>query len=215
MSKIFVRPFFLQILLFLLLKTSYAHVELTYPEGGEIFKPGDTINITWVEAQSHVTQNWELYYSPDAGESWFTISQNIAVPLREFEWILPLEMTKKGRIKVIQNNVETDYQDVSANFTIENATGIFENSISLNSFYNYPNPFRESTTFSFKLEKRFHVSLKIYNLAGSLVERIIDEEMNAGPHTISWDTNSNNAGIYFYTIQIGNAIRVKKLQVAH
>ena len=207
------RLFFFPVLVLVSINPVLAHVELTYPEGGEFFKPGDTIVITWVEVQSHDTQNWELYYSPDAGENWFAIAQSIAVPLREFEWILPLEMTKKGRIKVIQNNVETNYQDVSANFTIENATGISENFLSLDSFYNFPNPFRESTTFSFKLEKRVHVSLKIYNLAGSLVETIIDDKMSFGPHTIIWNGSSLNPGFYFYTIQIGDAIRSKKIQI--
>lgn len=213
MLKPFIRLFLFHSLILLLINPVLAHVELTYPEGGETFKSGDTILITWVEAQSHDTQNWELYYSPDAGENWLTISQNIAIPLREFEWILPEEMTKKGRIKVIQNNAVTDYEDVSANFSIENATGISENSLSLNSFYNYPNPFSESTTFFFNLEKTAHLSLNIYNLNGSKIETIINEEMSAGIQTFSWNNNSLNTGVYFYTIQIGEAIRLKKLQV--
>lgn len=213
MLKGYIRFFIFQLIVLCCLNPVFAHVELTFPEGGEFFKPGDAITITWVEAQSHDTQNWELYYSPDAGESWYTISQNIAVPLREYEWILPEEMTKKGRVKVIQNNAETDYQDVSANFSIEETSDISENLLSLHSLYNYPNPFRESTSFSFKLEKHQHVSIKVYQLNGSLVEIIIDEEMNVGQHTLLWNSKFQNAGMYFYTVQIGDAIRSKKLQI--
>lgn len=212
----FSRFIILSFLLFLVAQSTYAHVELTYPEGGETFNSNDTITITWVEAQAHVTQNWELYYSPDAGNSWIEISTNIPVPLREFEWIVPEGETVKGRIRVVQNNAETDYDDVSANFIVKDVTGIYETpeqSAAFESFYNYPNPFKYQTTFSFKLETPQQLTLKVYTLNGSLVATVADSQFYAGQHTMNWKSTSLDAGLYYYTIRIGDAMRVKKLQI--
>ena len=200
--------------MFFLLNSAFAHVELTYPEGGETFHENDTLVITWVEAQPHNTQNWELYYSQDAGETWHIISQNIAVPLREFEWVVPEGETTTGRIKVIQNNEVTDYQDVSSNFTVEKATGIFDEQIfgtTLKSFINYPNPFTNSTTFSFYLDTKTRLKVDIYSINGLFISTPIDSDFDPGEHEVKWSGIKLNAGIYFCTIQFGSATRTKKL----
>jgi len=201
---------------FLLWTTTFAHVELTYPEGGETFNEHDTLTITWVEAQAHNTQNWELYYSTDAGETWSVISQNIAVPLRVFEWIIPEGETSKGRIKVIQNNEVTDYQDVSSNFTVEKATGIYDEiylETAFNSFHNYPNPFNNSTTFSFRIDYRSRVTVSVYSLTGSFVSSPINKDFSAGKHEILWSDINLTPGVYFYTIRLGKAVKTKKLVI--
>lgn len=71
---------------------------------------------------------------------------------------------------------------------------------------NYPNPFIEQTTITFQLDENSLVSLRIYDLNGTVVNTLIDEGMNVGQHTVIW--NGTNAagqelkpGFYFYEIQ--------------
>ncbi len=52
---------------------------------------------------------------------------------------------------------------------------------------NVPNPFNPSTTFSFVLARAGHVTLSVYTLRGRLVCSLVDEAMEAGPHTINWN----------------------------
>jgi len=192
---------------------AYSHVDLTYPEGGETFYSGDTVTITWLEVQAHETQNWQLYYSPDGGESWQEISLNIAVNLREFDWIVPVEETIMGRIRVVQNNVEIDYEDVSANFNIVNVTGVQENDVnkSIASFSNVPNPFIYSTTLQFHLFKTSFVSLMIFKANGSLVATIIKKEMQEGEYEIQWTPIHSFSGTYYAILSVNNRRSVIKL----
>ena len=83
--------------------TLHAHVELKYPEGGEIFHPGETVNIVWVETVSHSTFNWDLFYSVDGGLTWIILKEDVALEARNHQWIVPDASTVKARIKVIQD----------------------------------------------------------------------------------------------------------------
>jgi len=70
---------------------------------------------------------------------------------------------------------------------------------------NYPNPFNPSTVISFQLPVNSDVELTIYSLTGQLVRELVNGEMNAGRHAISWDGrdragNTVAAGMYLYRL---------------
>lgn len=50
-----------------------------------------------------------------------------------------------------------------------------------------PNPFNPSTQLSFVLARGGNVTLRIYSLRGHLVRTMLDEELQAGPHSVEWD----------------------------
>lgn len=54
-------------------------------------------------------------------------------------------------------------------------------------FQNYPNPFNPATTIRFSLPEQGHVTLKIYNISGQHIERLIDEERPAGDYEVTWN----------------------------
>jgi len=182
-----------------------AHVELNYPEGGETFFSGDTVIIKWTEVVSHDTQNWELYYSPNAGETWVTISDNIDYTLREYKWAVPFEETTTGRIKVIQNNSGTDYEDECPNFTIDNITGIMQYSSVdklFESFKIFPNPFTTSTTIEYELQHSETVRLTFYNQFGKQVD-VIEERQSQGMNKVVWIPENLADGIYYFRLEAG------------
>ena len=69
--------------------------------------------------------------------------------------------------------------------------------------FQYPNPFSNSTTFSYKLSGKGHVYLSIYNMNGILVENIIDDIQAVGEHEVIWKANQLNEGVYFYKFKAG------------
>ena len=193
---------------------SYAHVDLTSPEGGETFMAGDTITIRWVQVQAHDTQNWELYYSPDGSDTWQTITTTIAVPDREFLWVVPEEETTEGRIRVVQNNSDTDFQDVSANFRIVRVTAIDEfgnNSQSAGSLVSFPNPFRSYTNLRFTLFEKEHVTLNIYRTNGAHVTILVNNDMSQGEYSVTWKPNQPGSETYFAVLVVGNRKKTVKL----
>lgn len=81
---------------------------------------------------------------------------------------------------------------------------------------NYPNPFNPKTQISFALPVASKVTLKIYNITGQLVNTLVDAELPAGHHTVTWSgTNSSGSevgtGIYFYRLKTENFTSVKKM----
>jgi hypothetical protein len=65
---------------------------------------------------------------------------------------------------------------------------------------NYPNPFNPSTTIDFTLALDSKVNLKIFNVLGQEVAQLLNTDLSAGSHTITFNAANLNSGIYFYKI---------------
>jgi hypothetical protein len=76
---------------------------------------------------------------------------------------------------------------------------------------NYPNPFNPTTTINFQIPEKKHVSIKIYNIQGTLVTTLVDGEMEAGYHSTMWDASGYASGVYFYRIDSGSFNATKRL----
>ncbi|MBN1466259.1 T9SS type A sorting domain-containing protein [candidate division KSB1 bacterium] len=69
---------------------------------------------------------------------------------------------------------------------------------------NYPNPFNPTTTIQFDLPEPGKVKLSVYNISGQLVATLVDANMQAGEHSVSWDAIDQPTGIYFYRIVVAD-----------
>ncbi|MFA6598067.1 MAG: T9SS type A sorting domain-containing protein [Ignavibacteriaceae bacterium] len=76
---------------------------------------------------------------------------------------------------------------------------------------NYPNPFNPTTTISFSISEEAKVTLSIYNQLGERVATLINEKLEAGNHSATWNAGTLSSGIYFYEIRTEKFISVKKL----
>ena len=76
---------------------------------------------------------------------------------------------------------------------------------------NYPNPFNPTTNIGFRIAEFGFVSLKFYDLLGREVATLVNEEKPAGSYEVKFDGSGLSSGIYFYKIQTGNFIDVKKM----
>jgi photosystem II stability/assembly factor-like uncharacterized protein len=78
---------------------------------------------------------------------------------------------------------------------------------------NYPNPFNPTTTIKFALPKTGIVSLKIYDITGREMMRLINNQsMNAGYQTQFFNGSMLSSGVYFYSLIVdNNLIDTKKM----
>ncbi|MEW5799498.1 MAG: T9SS type A sorting domain-containing protein [Bacteroidota bacterium] len=76
---------------------------------------------------------------------------------------------------------------------------------------NYPNPFNPSTTIEFQLPTRSLVTLKVYDLLGREVAKLVNEEMNAGVHKAIWNAAHVSSGLYFVRMTSGIFSLSKKM----
>jgi len=83
-------------------------------------------------------------------------------------------------------------------------------------YQNYPNPFNPKTTIDFSLRQDTHLSMKIYDMLGNHVKTIVDKTMNAGNHSVVWNStdmcdNPVPAGVYFCQMTGNNNTKVIKM----
>ncbi len=69
---------------------------------------------------------------------------------------------------------------------------------------NYPNPFNPSTVISYQLPVVSHVSLSIFDIAGRRVAELVNSQLSAGKHEVTFDASGLSSGIYIYRIQAGD-----------
>jgi uncharacterized protein (TIGR02145 family) len=107
------------------------------------------------------------------------------------------------RLKMIDNDGTYEYSKV-----IEAEVAV-PNKYELNQ--NYPNPFNPSTVISYSLPMATIVKLIVYNSIGQTVQLLENGYKNAGTYTITFDASELTNGIYFYKIEAGKFIQVKKM----
>tara|TARA_B100001093_G_C26858777_1_gene1028815 strand:- start:3965 stop:7657 length:3693 start_codon:yes stop_codon:yes gene_type:complete len=75
---------------------------------------------------------------------------------------------------------------------------------------NFPNPFRNFTTFEYDVPSKEYIVIRIFNIKGQIIKTLIDEEVEAGYQLVVWDgTNEDNdpvsSGVYFCQIFTPNS----------
>jgi hypothetical protein len=111
-----------------------------------------------------------------------------------------------------QTRVDPEFEGVS--FSLTNSSLPTEFALS----QNYPNPFNPTTDISFSLPQATHVTLDIFNVLGQKVNTLVDSDMPAGNHTVTWNGDnasgsSVSSGVYFYRISAGKDVETKKMMM--
>ncbi len=83
---------------------------------------------------------------------------------------------------------------------------------------NYPNPFNPTTIIKYQIAKESNVSLAIYNTLGQMVKTLVNTIQPAGSYSITWNGTNQaglklSSGIYFYRLNAGNFVVVKKMMM--
>ena len=76
---------------------------------------------------------------------------------------------------------------------------------------NYPNPFNPSTVIRYQLPVASYVSLKVYDILGQEVAKLVDGIQDAGHKSVELIASTIPSGVYVYRIQAGSFTEVKKL----
>lgn len=101
--------------------------------------------------------------------------------------------------------------DVSVEEMVE-----FVSKIPIKFLKNYPNPFNPRTTISFEITERGKTEVEIFNVKGQKVKTLLDENLEAGNHSIIWNGKSDNekqvsSGMYFYKVSVNGKRKTSKM----
>jgi photosystem II stability/assembly factor-like uncharacterized protein len=83
---------------------------------------------------------------------------------------------------------------------------------------NYPNPFNPSTKIKYQIPASLNpsqggtlVTLKVFDILGSEVATLINEEKTIGTYELTWNATYLPSGVYFYQLKAGEFIQTKKM----
>ena len=174
---------------------------------------GSVVHVVWDDGRdgSHP----EIYYkrSTDGGTSWgadFRLTNN---PANSFS---PFVSVSGSVVHVVwrderDGNFEIYYKrDPTGNpVGIINYNSEIPGEFSLSQ--NYPNPFNPNTIINFQLSRFNFVSIKVYHVLGNEVSTLVNEKLNAGSYSISFNGSNLSSGIYFYKLTAGDFSITRKM----
>ncbi len=77
-------------------------------------------------------------------------------------------------------------------------------------FQNYPNPFNPSTKIVFMIPERALTTVRVYDIIGREVGTLLQANLEPGRYEVNWNAKELSSGLYFYRIESGKFVAVKK-----
>ncbi|GAB6283405.1 MAG: hypothetical protein STSR0008_21710 [Ignavibacterium sp.] len=103
---------------------------------------------------------------------------------------------------ILISGIGKNVVDVKDNINIPNEFALSQN---------YPNPFNPSTKINYQLPVDSYVSLKIYDVLGKEVITLLNEQQSAGFYQKEFNAKGLSSGMYFYKLEAGNFVQVRKM----
>ena len=175
------------------------------PMGDLVVNPSDTSKL-------YAGTELGCYKSNDGGQTWFRWNNGMpdASIVTEMSYIDSSSINGKFYVIAGTYGRSMYLRDASA----DDVTGLANRKTMPVKFeldQNYPNPFNPSTIIHYSIPKSELVSLKIYNLLGQEITALVNKVQTAGGHEISFNAAGLSSGVYFYRLDAGNNIEIKKM----
>ena len=70
--------------------------------------------------------------------------------------------------------------------------------------YNYPNPFKNSTTINFSIPNDKRIAINVYDINGKIIHQLTNQIFAKGSHDVTFEKQHLNAGVFYFEIQTAN-----------
>lgn len=189
--------------------------QLIYPAHETPDIPLDTV-YTWNETEAADSYRIQISASLDFKESAIVMDSS-GVTTTSFELDEPLKEDKFYFWRVTAKNQYGTglWSNVHA-FKTETVTLVAENEDVPTEYklaQNYPNPFNPATTISFQIPQRSQTTLKVYDMLGREVEKLVERQLTPGKYEIEFDASDLSSGMYIYVLRSGEKRFSKKMML--
>ncbi len=189
-----------------------AFVNMVSPNGGEAWSMGSENIIRW---ETNITDSvrLDLLYGQQILN---TLDTTFGYP-SAYRWMIPTNLSPDTSYKIIITSIkDPSIIDTSnASFSIIPPSGIETGNSEIPDDYdlsqNYPNPFNPSTIITYQLPKSGFVSLKVFDVLGNEVAKLVDENKQSGSYEVVFNASNLPSGVYFYTLNTGDFVSTKKM----
>jgi hypothetical protein len=173
---------------------------------------GNSVQLNWSTASELNNAGFEIQRKSPADKDWIVIGfeegKGTVTETQSYSYLDNVTHLQMGivsyRLKQIDFGGTFSFNDI-VNVEINPSPDQFE------LMQNYPNPFNPSTAIKFGIPEASNVRLKIFNSLGEEVVELVNEYMEAGTYTYSFDASNLPSGIYVYTLQSGEQLISKKM----
>ncbi len=121
-----------------------------------------------------------------------------------------------GIILITSNDPDESVVAIPVTLLTEPVIGIDDNSLIPKVFsleQNYPNPFNPSTTIKYQIPGLSFVTIKVYDVLGSEIATLVNEEKPIGNFEIEFDATGLPSGVYIYRLTSGSFTNSKKMML--
>jgi hypothetical protein len=144
-----------------------------------------------------------------AGISFQGIFQDAAIP---------------GKVVFVGFPFETIYPEATRNLFLNKVISFFNKPVgsteeikleqrSFQLYQNYPNPFNPTTRISWQSPSSGWQVLKVFDVLGKEITTLVNEEREAGYHSVEFDASNLSSGIYLYRLKTENYSAERKMIV--
>lgn len=197
----------------------YVHLDWNSPDEGDVTKPtsarpfrrrpgstaGDGPALTGYNVyRSENDTTWNMVAHIDTTSLWLDSSVTIGHVYSYFV----------TAIYDIGQSHRTDVVDISPVVGI----GHGDRPLKFTLYQNHPNPFNPASTIRFDLAEPAATKLEIFNVLGQRVKTLVNQNLGAGEHTVSWRGEDDlgrkvASGVYMYRLQSGSHTTVRKMML--
>lgn len=132
----------------------------------------------------------------------FSLHVNPALTVGEANFeIIIANLDNPADFEIFELNASTSITSVKKDKIVE----------SYKLYQNYPNPFNPETKITFTIKESGFGSLKVYDILGNLVSKVLEKYLTSGSYSITYSGIGLSSGVYFYKFQINDFIQIKRM----
>jgi photosystem II stability/assembly factor-like uncharacterized protein len=144
----------------------------------------------------------EVWKTTDAGDTWTNIIDSTLMTGA----LKAIAVDKSGNVWVAG---PSGYMYTTAGATDVSPAGGLPSAFRLDQ--NYPNPFNPTTVIGFELPAISNVKVAVFDILGREVAPLLNEQKEAGAHTVTWNANGMASGVYIYRLTAGAFTETRKM----
>ena len=137
-------------------------------------------------------------------------------------WNLPDISSTQCLVQIwaMDENQNSGSAQNSSYFVIDNGTNVDEPQQAVAKQFelsqNYPNPFNPETMIQLTVSEAAHVTIRIFNIVGQEVRRLVDANKPAGTYQFIWNGKDNtgrevSSGVYMYQATQDEQVQMRRM----